>query len=66
MAQVVDFANNAKPSIPPEMALNEPDIVYSVRRSALWMEWYGVSSYNVAPMAKGRPRNTGIDWVSFL
>lgn len=64
---MLDLAYNMEAGIAPEMALDEPDVLYSEKQVSLEDQLSRTDfPYSVAPMAKGMPLKTGIDCVSFL
>lgn len=64
---MLDFPDDTEAGVTPEMVLDEADIMDPETVSYLSIGGYDVrAAYSAAPMARGIPRKTGIDWVSFL
>jgi hypothetical protein len=67
---VRDLANDAKSGIAPDMALDKANIMNpGTKNTELVCRDNSMelcATYNVAPMAKGVPRKTGMVCVSFL
>lgn len=70
LAKVGDFANDAEAGIAPKVALNKADIVNSDTENTELVccdsSMELGAAYNVAPMANGVPRKTGMTCSSFL
>lgn len=73
--EIRNFVNNIKASVAPEVALDKANIMYPDAESIsifrvlprrFQAHEHLIGAYKVAPMAKGRPRKTGMVWVSFL
>lgn len=66
LAQVGDLADGSEAGIAPEVALDKTDIMNSGTGISVCCDSSMELAYNVAPMANGVPRKTGMTCSSFL